>query len=140
MTVNGEVNGSLESLFKDLVKKVERLEIIEKELQKLKDTEEIKCLMNKYGTPSETPVLKIGILHGQAAVQPSGPTVFHSRRRPQLLSRRNLDWKRRHQPHVRTYPLSNATYPSVDSLAACSQKDTTDRLTAGFATTSWHNM
>jgi hypothetical protein len=43
MTVDGKVNGSLESLVKDsdLVKKVERLEI---EMQKLKDTEEIKCL------------------------------------------------------------------------------------------------
>jgi len=49
MTVNGEGNASLEALVKDLAKKVERLEIVEKELRKLKDTEEIKCLMNKYG-------------------------------------------------------------------------------------------
>jgi hypothetical protein len=62
---------------RDLVKKVER-EIVEKELQKLKDTEEIKCLMNKYGTLSRTTVLKIEIRHGEEALQPSGPTVFHS--------------------------------------------------------------
>jgi len=64
MSVNGEGNGSLETLLKDLVKKVERLEIVERELQKLKDTEEIKCLMNKYGFLSATKVLMFRILHG----------------------------------------------------------------------------
>jgi len=68
MTVNGEVNGSLEALVMDLAKKVERLEIVEKELQKLKDTEEIKCLMNKYGIAPSLNELTGRILHGQTTV------------------------------------------------------------------------
>jgi len=48
---------SLESLVKELVKKVERLDI---EVQKLKNTEGIKCLMNKYGTLCGANVLRSG--------------------------------------------------------------------------------
>jgi hypothetical protein len=46
---NGD--SSLEAQVKHLATKLERLEIVEKELQKLKDIEEIKVLMNKYGIP-----------------------------------------------------------------------------------------
>jgi hypothetical protein len=49
--VENATNGdsSLEAQVKHLATKLERLEIVEKELQKLKDIEEIKVLMNKYG-------------------------------------------------------------------------------------------
>lgn len=44
---NGEV--SLAEQVALLSKKLERLDVVEKELQRLKDIEEIKQLMNKFG-------------------------------------------------------------------------------------------